>query len=198
MKSKTLQEAIENAELYELTSGMENKRADASPEITTNKKRVSVVSVGNEDQDLDSVITEKIRAVVAKDASTQEKDNSTSSDCSRGNKKRGRSRRRSRSAVRAVSRDSTVLSTQQSGANSSTTDQRLQEFQDKLLQQFLSLKSDISNQLAAMSTTTSTSSQPMSTMSNSGRQCYNCGRHGHISCNCRAPRRQRNEYSSQY
>jgi hypothetical protein len=159
------------------------------------------VSVGKEDQDLDSVITEKIRAVLAKDASTQEKDNSTSSDCSRGNKKKGRtgrSRRRSHSAVRAVSRDSTVSSTQQSGANSSTTDQRLQEFEDELLQQFSSLKSDISNQLAAMSTTTSTSSQAMSTMSNSGRQCYNCGRHGHISRNCRAPRRQRNEYSSQY
>lgn len=201
MKSKTLQEAIENAELYELTSGMENKRADASPEITTNKKRVSVVSVSNEDQDLDSVITEKIRAVLAKDSSTQEKDNSTSSDCSHGDKKRGRtgrSRRRSRSAVRAVSRDSTVSSTQQSGANSSTTDQRLQEFQDKLLQQFSSLKSDISTQLAAMSTTTSTPSQSMSAMSNSGRQCYNCGRRGHISRNCRAPRRQRNEYSSQY
>jgi hypothetical protein len=199
MKSKTLQEAIENAELYELTSGMENKRADASPEITTNKKRVSVVSVSNEDQDFDSVITEKIRAVLAKDASTQEKDNSISSDSSRGNKKRGRTgrlRRRSHSAVRAVSRDSTVSSTQQSGANISTTDQRLQKFEDKLLQQFSSLRSDISNQLAAMSTTTSTPLQP--TMTNSGRQCYNCGRHGHISRNCRAPRRQRNEYSSQY
>jgi hypothetical protein len=138
---------------------------------------------------------------LAKDSSNQEKDNSTSSDYSHGDKKRGRtgrSRRRSRSAVRAVSRDSTVSSTQQSGANSSTTDQRLQEFQDKLLQQFSSLKSDISTQLAAMSTTTSTPSQSMSAMSNSGRQCYNCGRRGHISRNCGAPRRQRNEYSSQY